>query len=124
LLNSSGFFCMLVTDASLKYHMDSLNSVYMFIQVADILSIGSSPLNGRVFDVCLDKGTYDAISLSPSNPEEQKTVYVQSSATLLKASGLLVIASCNWTEEELKKQFEPGAIMYKQKLCSKVEGWL
>jgi len=107
-------------NASLKYHMDSLNSVYMFIQVADILSIDSSPLNGRVFDVCLDKGTYDAISLSPSNPEEQKTVYVQSSATLLKASGLLVIASCNWTEEELKKQFESGAIMYKQKLCSKV----
>jgi len=80
------------------------------------LRIESSPLNGRVFDVCLDKGTYDAISLSPSNPEEQKAVYVQSSATLLKASGLLIIASCNWTEEELKKQFEPGVIMYKQKV--------
>lgn len=107
---------------SLKYCMDSLNSVYMFMQVANILSIDSSPLNGRVFDVCLDKGTYDAISLSPSNPEKRKAVYVQSSATLLKASGLLIIASCNWTEEELKKQFEPGssksfvAIMYKQKV--------
>ena len=65
------------------------------MQVANILSIDSSPLNGRVFDVCLDKGTYDAISLSPSNPEKRKAVYVQSSATLLKASGLLIIALRN-----------------------------
>lgn len=78
------------------------------MQVADILNIDSSPLNGRVFDVCLDKGTYDVISLTPSNAEERKATYVHSTATLLKASGLLIVASCNWTEEELRKQFESG----------------
>ena len=84
------------------------------------MSIDSSLLNGRVFDICLDKGTYDAISLSPSDPEERKAEYVHSAATLLKSGGLLVIASCNWTEEELKKQFEPGSMssMHGQRSCS------
>lgn len=81
------------------------------MQVADILSIDSSPLSGGVFDVCLDKGTYDVISLTPSNAEERKAAYVHSTATLLKESGLLIVASCNWTEEELRKQFESGKIV-------------
>ena len=80
------------------------------MQVADILSIGSLPLNGREFDVCLDKGTYDVVSLSPSNAEGQKATYVHSTASLLKEGGLLIVASCNWTEEELREQFESGKI--------------
>lgn len=80
------------------------------MQVANILSIDSSPLNEREFDVCLDKGTYDVVSLSPSNAEGQKATYVHSTASLLKESGLLIIASCNWTEEELQKQFQSGKV--------------
>ena len=55
--------------------------------------------------MCLDKGTYDAISLSPSEAGRKRVCYIESVAALLSAGGLLVITSCNWTAEELKAQF-------------------
>ncbi len=66
----------------------------------------SSPCLKRQYDVCLDKGTYDAISLSPENPGDKRKAYQDNLFKLMKDDGLFIITSCNWTLEELKSQFE------------------
>ncbi|XP_035652285.1 EEF1A lysine methyltransferase 2 isoform X1 [Oncorhynchus keta] len=60
------------------------------------------------FDVCIDKGTFDAISLNPENTEEGKACYIQSLRGALKEEGLFVITSCNWTKEQLLQMFSQG----------------
>ncbi|XP_034148446.1 EEF1A lysine methyltransferase 2 isoform X2 [Esox lucius] len=60
------------------------------------------------FDLCIDKGTFDAISLNPANTEEGKTCYVQALRGALKEDGLFVITSCNWTKEQLLQMFSQG----------------
>ncbi|XP_031762304.1 EEF1A lysine methyltransferase 2 isoform X1 [Xenopus tropicalis] len=57
------------------------------------------------FDVCLDKGTFDAVSLDPTGATEKREQYVRSLCQALKAQGLFIITSCNWTKEELLSQF-------------------
>lgn len=56
------------------------------------------------FNIILDKGTYDAISLS-SNAKENRTKYIKNIYNLLKPTGSLIITSCNWTKDELLDQF-------------------
>ncbi|XP_068115490.1 EEF1A lysine methyltransferase 2 [Hyperolius riggenbachi] len=72
------------------------------LQVTDFLG-SFSPT--QQFDICLDKGTFDAVSLDPDNAEERRLQYVQSLCRVLKPRGLFVITSCNWTAEELLRQF-------------------
>ncbi|CUS12832.1 unnamed protein product [Tuber aestivum] len=79
--------------------------------VADVMALGDGegemewvPRGG--FDVCLDKGTFDAISLSNERLPDGRRVYegyAERVVRVMKAGGgLLVVTSCNWTEEELK----------------------
>jgi len=59
------------------------------------------------FDVVLDKGTFDAISLSDERLEDGRRIYeayAEKIAVVVKSGGLLVVTSCNWTEEELKRK--------------------
>lgn len=78
----------------------------------DLLSgqrVNGMPAQG--FDVLLDKGTFDAISLSASTGDDGRRVneaYPDKVAPLLKPGGLFLITSCNWTEEELKTWFVQG----------------
>ncbi|XP_053548586.1 EEF1A lysine methyltransferase 2 [Bombina bombina] len=58
------------------------------------------------FDICLDKGTYDAVSLDPSGAEEKRKQYVQTLCRTLKPHGLFIITSCNWTRDELLCHFQ------------------
>lgn len=66
------------------------------------------------FDIVLDKGTFDAISLS-SDPAPSASasgqriceVYPSIAKGLVKRGGYLVVTSCNWTEEELVRWFVP-----------------
>jgi len=60
------------------------------------------------FDVCLDKGTFDAIALCPDEALAKRAKYVDNVAELLRQDpgGLLIITSCNFTESELTKQFQ------------------
>ncbi|XP_026864636.2 EEF1A lysine methyltransferase 2 isoform X1 [Electrophorus electricus] len=75
------------------------------VQEQDFLSL-SPELKG--FDMCIDKGTFDAISLSPEGQEMSKQRYVTSLRAALKPHGHFVITSCNWTKEQLLKIFSPG----------------
>ncbi|XP_068597378.1 EEF1A lysine methyltransferase 2 isoform X2 [Brachionichthys hirsutus] len=60
------------------------------------------------FDVCVDKGTFDAISLNPDNAKNSKKLYVQSLRDALKDKGLFAITSCNWTKEQLLEKLSEG----------------
>ncbi|KAF2883958.1 hypothetical protein ILUMI_22216 [Ignelater luminosus] len=70
--------------------------------VKDILK---DNLGEEHYDVVLDKGTYDAISLT-SDARHSRETYIDNVHKCLKDDGLLVITSCNWTKDELCTQFE------------------
>ncbi|KAF2668612.1 hypothetical protein BT63DRAFT_456255 [Microthyrium microscopicum] len=76
----------------------------------DLLSDRSSPITP--FDVLLDKGTFDAISLSSdTTPDGRRAseLYRIRVKPLLKDNGLFLITSCNWTEEELCHWFQTNS---------------
>ncbi|XP_065409628.1 EEF1A lysine methyltransferase 2 isoform X1 [Chrysemys picta bellii] len=75
------------------------------LQVKDFLT-PSAELSG--FQICIDKGTFDAISLNPDNAAEKRKQYVKSLCTVLKMEGFFLITSCNWTKEELLNEFKEG----------------
>uniref|UniRef100_A0A8C1WIM1 EEF1A lysine methyltransferase 2 n=1 Tax=Cyprinus carpio TaxID=7962 RepID=A0A8C1WIM1_CYPCA len=79
------------------------------IQVVDFLN-PSAELKG--FDVCIDKGTFDAISLRPEDREEAKKCYVNSLKTVMQPGGFFIITSCTWTKEQLLQIFTPGTLTY------------
>jgi SAM-dependent methyltransferase len=60
------------------------------------------------FDAVLDKGTFDAISLSSEDSSGHRVceTYCSRVLPLVKNGGLFIITSCNWTEEELRAWFE------------------
>ncbi|TFB01770.1 Eukaryotic translation initiation factor 6 [Trichoderma ghanense] len=75
----------------------------------------SSPLHyapspQTLFDIVLDKGTFDAISLSAtSSPNEPHPceIYRKRLLQLLNPhGGIFLVTSCNWTEKELRGWFE------------------
>uniref|UniRef100_A0A8C3RNU8 EEF1A lysine methyltransferase 2 n=2 Tax=Chelydra serpentina TaxID=8475 RepID=A0A8C3RNU8_CHESE len=75
------------------------------LQVKDFLT-PSAELSG--FQICIDKGTFDAISLNPDNAAEKRKQYVKSLCAVLKMEGFFLITSCNWTKEELLNEFREG----------------
>lgn len=58
------------------------------------------------FNVALDKGTYDAISLNPDEAKDKRMQYKTNVVSMLQPNGLLIITSCNWTDQELIQDFE------------------
>lgn len=57
------------------------------------------------YDIILDKGTYDAITLS-SDAKISRSKYMENVYNGLKTEGIFIITSCNWTESELVNQFK------------------
>ncbi|CEL02795.1 hypothetical protein ASPCAL03958 [Aspergillus calidoustus] len=55
------------------------------------------------FDIVLDKGTFDAVSLMVEKSECER--YPGIAADLVRKGGFIVVTSCNWTEEELVRWF-------------------
>jgi SAM-dependent methyltransferase len=57
------------------------------------------------FDVVLDKGTFDAISLMPASTDGETAhpceVYRERVVKLVKPGNFLFVTSCNWTKDEL-----------------------
>ena len=63
------------------------------------------------WDVVLDKGTFDAISLSDEHDARGRRLcegYRGRVLELLRPGGLFLVTSCNWTEEELTTWFARG----------------
>lgn len=61
------------------------------------------------FDVVLDKGTFDAVSLCEEGDGRGGRIcegYRDTVGRLVRKGGLLVVTSCNWTEGELRRWFE------------------
>lgn len=73
---------------------------------ADLCRVSNEGLLTNKYNICHDKGTYDAISMCPENPTEKKNAYIKTVYQLLDINGSLIITFCNWTEEELLQQFE------------------
>ncbi len=64
------------------------------------------------WDVVLDKGTFDAISLSGERDGAGRRIsegYRPRALQLLRPGGIFLITSCNWTEAELEEWFAPPA---------------
>lgn len=76
----------------------------VIFKVADLLASDLSELGN--FDVCHDKGTYDAIGLM-ENATEKREIYTKNVANLLSPvnTARFIITSCNFTEEELEESF-------------------
>ncbi|XP_027711694.1 EEF1A lysine methyltransferase 2 isoform X2 [Vombatus ursinus] len=75
------------------------------LQAEDFLN-PSTKLSG--FHVCIDKGTFDAISLNPDSASEKRKQYVKSLSRALQDKGFFLITSCNWTKDELLNEFSEG----------------
>ena len=68
------------------------------------------------FDVVLDKGTFDAISLMPyaEGSRQPCDIYRDKVVPLIKPACFLCITSCNWTKNELLDWLAPanGSLKY------------
>lgn len=65
------------------------------------------------FDIVLDKGTFDAISLNDEVDAQGRKVfegYGRRVEKLMRKGGALLITICNWTEAELKAWFAGGEL--------------
>ncbi|KAJ2713883.1 Protein-lysine N-methyltransferase efm4 [Coemansia spiralis] len=117
-LAASGYADLTGTDYSLQAvelarsvnssHDNIRFEVQDFLDAQDVARIAGS----SGFDVVLDKGTYDAICLKPQDAaggpavdQAAISIYPQSVAACLKDSGVFLITSCNWTEDELTARF-------------------
>lgn len=66
------------------------------------------------FDLVLDKGTFDAISLSSDtidvggNIVRVHEAFPRIAISLIRPQGFFLITSCNWTEEEVIRWFTTG----------------
>ena len=104
-------------DANIHFHeWDVLNG-----PLSKVCSAETSTEQG--WDVVLDKGTFDAISLAEETDAQGRRIaegYKGRVLQLLKDQGLFLITSCNWTEEELRAWFvddgafeEVGRVRYR-----------
>lgn len=65
--------------------------------------VGWFPYDKGGFDIVLDKGTFDAVSLMAEKSQCER--YPGISGALVRKGGFLVVTSCNWTEEEVVRWF-------------------
>ena len=71
--------------------------------------------NEKGWDVVLDKGTFDAISLSAEKDAGGRRIYEgykERVVPLIREEGILLITSCNWTEDELVAWFQGRELEY------------
>ncbi|KAI9554183.1 hypothetical protein GHT06_019455 [Daphnia sinensis] len=68
----------------------------------DVLSEGAvgSEDHGK-YNLLLDKGTFDAISLMEDFGSAVRERYLKATSSLLKEDGLFLMATCNWTIDEI-----------------------
>jgi hypothetical protein len=72
-------------------------------KVVDILN--DQHLDSDKYFISIDKGTYDAISLMKENTKTKRYLYKKYLISIMQSGGYFIIASCNWTDSELKEFF-------------------
>ena len=88
---------------------DASQPVHLTFETWDLLAQPpGSWLPSAGFDVVLDKGTFDAISLMPSSSRHPCAVYRENVVPLIAKGGFLIITSCNWTRDELVEWLVPS----------------
>lgn len=85
--------------------IESENTRNVHLEAFDVLERLPSQLHD-FFDLVVDKGTFDAISLMENSDQAMK-LYVLRAKQLLNpnGTGLFCITSCNWTIDELRNLF-------------------
>lgn len=86
-------------------------------EVWDIMGNENPWLGG--FDVLLDKGTFDAVSLNAEEDADGRRIcegYRDKVEGLVKPGGRFLITSCNWTEKELGEWFGGGDLVVEGRL--------
>jgi len=79
----------------------------------------TTPWLSTGFDIVLDKGTFDAISLSSDLDTSGHRAFERYGAKvepLVKVGGYFVIVSCNWTEEEVRRWFESPGLRWRERV--------
>lgn len=73
----------------------------------DLLAEEPGTWYGTGFNLILDKGTFDAISLMAQSDNQRHPceLYCERVVALLRPDDMLVITSCNWTKSELLSWF-------------------
>jgi hypothetical protein len=85
------------------------------IMLQDPIGVVLEGQNEKGWDVVLDKGTFDAISLSEEKDQSGRRIcesYKERAVPLIRDGGILLVTSCNWTDDELRAWFEGGELEY------------
>lgn len=122
-LRKRGFTNLTGVDYSQKA-VDLANSIIQTeeldnikLEVADLITEDATQKYScltRPYKVCVDKGTYDAISLMPAGDKEARHSYLQTVKSIMTPNSLLVLTSCNWTKEQLMAFFSSDFKLYEQ----------
>lgn len=75
-------------------------------QTLDILNTAADRVGDTKYNLLLDKGTFDAISLMEDFGSTIQQQYLTATSEMLEENGLFLIATCNWTREEIIKHME------------------
>lgn len=80
---------------------------YLTVDFLDEKALQQSGLKEEKFHLIHDKGTFDAICLNEN--KEKRSIYKEIVKNLLQTNepAFFVITSCNWTQDELIKHFNP-----------------
>ena len=102
--------------AEQKHHDDQLDASQLRFDCWDLLHDQPGDWLAGGFDVVLDKGTFDAISLMDHSgvSDHPCQVYREKVTPLIKSGGFLFVTSCNWTKQELLQWLAPseGDLLY------------
>uniref|UniRef100_A0A3Q0RA67 EEF1A lysine methyltransferase 2 n=1 Tax=Amphilophus citrinellus TaxID=61819 RepID=A0A3Q0RA67_AMPCI len=111
----NGAFLVELNLTGIDYSAASVELARSVLQAEDLTDVTVKEMDFlrcqeelKGFDVCIDKGTFDAISLNPDNTNEGKRLYVLALKDVLKDNGFFAITSCNWTKEQLRDRFSEG----------------
>ncbi|VDK74120.1 unnamed protein product [Litomosoides sigmodontis] len=91
------------------------NNIQIDFRAADLLS---ETVNLGKFDAVLDKGTWDALSLSVDRKCRLRK-YKANICKTLKPCGLFIICSCNYVRDELEEQFSCEELRFLEEVPSK-----
>ncbi|KAF1350813.1 methyltransferase-like protein-like protein 10 [Delphinella strobiligena] len=98
----------LARQIAAQKNQDASRHLSLRFEKWDILNEQPASWLADGFDAVLDKGTFDAISLSDETDARGRRIceyYCEKITPLIKKGSFFIITSCNWTKEELLHWF-------------------